>query len=73
MAAGSSKYPMLSKRGEGVAAVLPESRLQLFLIAAKIPKLKILQDLRPRLKSDASTAHGVGQRVGRGTDRAVTA
>lgn len=60
VAAGSSKHPMPSKSDEGIVTVLQESRLQLFLDAAKIPILKILQDLRPRLNSDALTAHGVG-------------
>lgn len=73
MAAGSSKHPTPSKRGKGIVTVLQESRLQLFLDTAKIPELKILWDLRPGLNSDALTAHGVEQRAGRGTDRAVTA
>lgn len=61
------------KRQRDSVTVLQESRLQLFLDAAKIPKFKILWDLRPRLNSDALTAYGVGQWVERGRGRAVTA
>lgn len=73
VATGSSKHPMPSKRGGGIVTVLQESRLQLFLDAAKIPKLKILWDLRPRLNSDALTTCGAEQQAGRGTDRAIIA
>lgn len=59
MAAGSSDHLLRSRSG-GIENVLQESRLQLFPDAAKIPKFKILWDLRPRLNPDALTKlHGV--------------
>lgn len=65
MAAGSSDHLLRSRSG-GIENVLQESRLQLFPDAAKIPKFKILWDLRPRLNPDALTtpwSGGVGSTV----------
>lgn len=68
VAAGSNKHPMLSKRCEGIVTVLQESRLQLFLDAAKIFQFKILWDLRPRLNADAFDSPWRGAVGGRGTE-----
>lgn len=60
VAAGSSN-PLTRSRSGGIENVLQEPTLQLFPDAAKIPKFKILWDLRPSLHN--SLESGVGSTV----------